>query len=259
MNELEIRKTLSDLPLGGLRYFAQAGSTNDVALAWAASGAPDLSLVCAEEQTAGRGRGRRQWFTPPGAALAFSLILRPKAEEESSLQMFTALGALAVCETLGVLGMEAQIKWPNDVLLNRRKVCGVLAEAVWLGEEVETVVLGVGLNVAPASVPSEDVLHFPATCLEAEAGKSFDRPRLLHEILTAILYWRGLLRNGLFLATWEDRLAFRGQPVEVWDAAGLGLTGRLDGLEPDGSLRLISAQGQPIAVSFGAVHLRPVV
>ena len=77
MDERTLRKALSNIPLGGLRYFEQTGSTNDVALAWAAAGAPDLALVVAEEQTAGRGRGSHSWFTPPGAALAFSLVIRP--------------------------------------------------------------------------------------------------------------------------------------------------------------------------------------
>jgi BirA family biotin operon repressor/biotin-[acetyl-CoA-carboxylase] ligase len=259
MNELDIRRALSDLPLGGLRFFGQTGSTNDVALAWAADGAADLSLVCAEEQTAGRGRGSRRWLTPAGAGLAFSLILRPLAREKASIPMFSALGALAVCEALGALGMEAQIKWPNDVLLNGRKVCGVLVEAVWLGEEVDNIVLGIGLNVTREAVPQEDILNFPATCLETEGGKSFDRSGLLREILLALLYWRSLMTNNLFRMAWEKRLAFCGQPVQVRGEAGEVLSGRLDGLEPDGSLRLLSSQGQAFTVAFGEVHLHLVV
>jgi BirA family transcriptional regulator, biotin operon repressor / biotin---[acetyl-CoA-carboxylase] ligase len=259
MNEHEIRKTLSDLSLGGLRFFEQTGSTNDVALAWAADGAPDLSLVYAEEQTAGRGRSSRQWLTPSASALAFSLVLRPRAGEETSLQMFTALGALAVCETLGGLGMEAQIKWPNDVLLNGRKVCGVLAEAVWLGEEIDSIVLGIGVNVKREAVPMAETLNFPATSLEAEAGRSFDRSGILREVLLALFYWRSMMTKDLFLKKWDERLAFRGQQVEVRDGTGRILAGKLDGLEPDGSLRLISSQGQAFSVAFGEVHLRPVV
>lgn len=259
MNESDVRKALSDLPLGGLRFFDQTGSTNDAALAWAAEGAPDLSLVCAEEQTAGRGRGDRTWYTPPGAALAFSLVLRPRSGETASLQLFTALGSLAVCETLAALGMESQVKWPNDVLLNGCKVCGVLAEAVWLGEEVDSVVLGVGLNVGRAALPPTGALNFPATSLEVVAGRSFDRPDLLRESLLALLYWRSFMTSDLFLHAWERRLAFRGQPVEVRDGTGRVLAGRLDGLEPDGSLRLVSAQGRAVSIAFGEVHLRPVV
>lgn len=259
MNEHDVRKSLSDLPLQGLRFFEQTSSTNDVALAWATDGALDLSLVCAEEQTRGRGRGSRHWLTPPGVALAFSLVLRPKPEEASSLPLFSALGALAVCEAVEALGLHPEIKWPNDVLLNQRKFCGVLADAVWLAEKADSVVLGIGVNVAPASVPPPDELNFPATCLESEAGRSLDRLSLLREIVSALLYWRALFSSDLFMLTWEQRLAFRGQLVEVRGEAGEGRIGQVEGLERDGSLRLCSPGGSTFTVQFGEVHLRPVV
>jgi BirA family biotin operon repressor/biotin-[acetyl-CoA-carboxylase] ligase len=259
MNEREIRKILSALPLNGLRFFAQVGSTNDAALAWAAEGAQDLSLVCAEEQTSGRGRGSRRWLTPPGVSLAFSLVLRPRPEEESCLQLFSALGALAVCEAVEALGLSPEIKWPNDVLLHGRKFCGVLADAVWLQEKAESVVLGIGVNVVPGSIPPPERVSFPATCLEDEAGKQVDRLLLLSEILHAILYWRGQFSSVQFLRTWERHLAFRGQQVEVRPEAGKARIGRIEGLERDGSLRLSSPNGTLFTVRYGEVHLRPVV
>ena len=265
MDELTLRKTLSNIPLGGLRYFEQTGSTNDIALAWAAADAPDLALVYAEEQTAGRGRGSRHWFTPPEAALAFSLVLRPLHVKDQATPLFSALGALAVCEALAERGLHPEIKWPNDVLLNRRKVCGILAESAWLGEHVESIVLGVGLNIKAAAVPPPGQLNFPATCLEAElpfSGDQFrtlERAELLQQILQAILYWRGLIASDIFLHAWERLLAFRGEQVEI-RADGQALrTGQVDGLEPDGSLRLLSPQGQVFTVRSGEVHLRPVV
>ena len=181
MDESGFRKAISDLPLGGFRFHERVGSTNDSALAWAAGGAADLSLVVADEQTAGRGRGDRQWFTPPGVALAFSLVNRPSTAEEGSLSLFSGLGAIAVCEALGSLGLHPEIKWPNDVLLNRRKVCGILAEAVWIGEKVDCIVLGIGVNVKPGSVPPPDRLNFPATSVEAVLGDAVDRLILFRE------------------------------------------------------------------------------
>jgi BirA family biotin operon repressor/biotin-[acetyl-CoA-carboxylase] ligase len=259
MNERTLRKTLSDIPLGGLRTFEQAGSTNDVALAWAADGAPDLALVCAEEQTSGRGRGDRRWFTPPGTALAFSLVLRPLPGEEQSVPLFSGLGAMAVCEALGMRGLHPEIKWPNDVLLNRHKVCGVLAEAVWMGEKADSIVLGIGVNVKPEAVPPSDQLNFPATCIEAEMGKGVDRLTLLRDILQALLYWRGLLTKDVFLKAWENYLAFRGEQVEIRAEGVNSRTGQVEGLERDGSLRLRSQDGQAFTVQFGEVHLRPVL
>src|ERR1044071_7260555 len=162
MNQTELKKALAQLPLGDVRYFDSIGSTNNEALAWAASGVRDLSLVIAEEQTAGRGRLDRKWFTPRGTALAFSLILRPTPEEKPYLTRVVGLAALAVADSLRTRGLVAQIKWPNDVLLNGRKVSGILVESVWSGEEVDCVVTGIGMNVLKDSVPSTELLQFPA-------------------------------------------------------------------------------------------------
>jgi BirA family biotin operon repressor/biotin-[acetyl-CoA-carboxylase] ligase len=267
MDEYTLQETLSDLPLGGVRFFNRTGSTNDVALAWAAAGAPDLALVYAEEQTAGRGRGNRRWFTPPGAALAFSLVLRPLPSEEQCVALFSALGALAVCEVVAALGLSPQIKWPNDVLLNRRKVCGILAESVWTGEKVDSIVVGIGVNIKAEAIPPPEQLNFPATYLEAELTlqkpkdviSTSDRPALLRGILQAMIYWRGLMATDVFRHAWESRLAFRGEQVEVWSLGQAVGVGQVDGLEEDGSLRLRSLQGEIFKIPFGEIHLRPVV
>jgi BirA family biotin operon repressor/biotin-[acetyl-CoA-carboxylase] ligase len=259
MDEKTLRKSLSHFPLGGLQTFDQTGSTNDLALAWAAKGAPDLALVYAEEQTSGRGRGNRHWFTPRGSALAFSLILKPLAGEEQSVMLFSGLGALAVCEALGTRGLHPEIKWPNDVLLNRRKVCGILVETVWMGEKVDSIVLGIGVNVRPESVPLPELVNFPATSVEAETGKDVDRLTLLSDILQALLYWRSLLTKDIFPKAWENYLAFRGQQVEIWTEGVAPQRGQVMGLERDGSLRLLSQDGQVITATFGEIHLRPVI
>jgi BirA family transcriptional regulator, biotin operon repressor / biotin---[acetyl-CoA-carboxylase] ligase len=259
MNEREIRKSLSDLPLGGVRFINQVSSTNDIAIDWAADGASDLSLVCADEQTQGRGRGNRRWFSPPGAALAFSVVFQPRGQEEHSLSLFSGLGALAVCDALAQAGLYAEIKWPNDVLLNGCKICGVLAEAVWLGDQLESVILGIGVNVTPAAIPTPDQLFFPATSIESESCQTVDRLILLRDILQSLLYWRELLTKEAFLCAWQARLAYFGQLVEVSGGTDGNRFGRLDGLESDGSLRLVSEQGQTLSVQFGEVRLRPVV
>src|SRR5436189_4154195 len=103
MDQSDLIKTLSDLPLGGIRYFSSIGSTNDEALAWAAKGAADLSIVIADEQTAGRGRLSRKWFTPHGSALAFSLILHP--QHGAHLSRTVGLAALAIADSCSRLGL----------------------------------------------------------------------------------------------------------------------------------------------------------
>ena len=257
MNQTELRKALSKLSLGDVRYFDSIGSTNNEALAWATRGAKDLSLVIADEQTAGRGRLDRKWFTPKGTALAFSLILHPTEEEKPYLTRIVGLAALAVADSLRTRGLVSQIKWPNDVLLNGRKVAGILVESVWSGEEVDCVVIGIGLNVLKDAVPSDQLLLFPATSLEEALGPAVEREEILHDILAGVVAIRPHLRSDSFIASWEKALAFRGEQVQAEQGDGSLITGKLLGLESDGSLRLSHEQNKSITVRFGDVRLRP--
>jgi BirA family transcriptional regulator, biotin operon repressor / biotin---[acetyl-CoA-carboxylase] ligase len=257
MNQSELRRVLSKLPLGGIRYFDSIGSTNNEALAWATSGARDLSLVIADEQTAGRGRLNRKWFTPRGTALAFSLILRPLREEKPHLTRIVGLAALAVADSLRTRGLVSQIKWPNDVLLNGSKVAGILVESVWSGEEVDCLVIGIGLNMLRAAVPSPELLLFPAISLEESLGPVVEQEEVLHDILAGIIAIRPHLSSDSFIASWEKALAFHGEQVQVEQGDGSLITGQLLGLEPDGGLRVSQEQSTPMAVRFGDVRLRP--
>ena len=177
MNEHSLKKTLSKLNIGDLRYFDSIGSTNDEALAWAAAGARDLSIVIADEQTQGRGRLDRKWFTPKGSGLAFSLILRPSATLRPHLSRTVGLAALSIAESCSGLGLAPRIKWPNDILLNGKKTAGILIETVWSGDDVDSLVIGMGINVHKASVPPAELLQFPATSLEDELGEGNARTR----------------------------------------------------------------------------------
>lgn len=256
MSETLLRSTLRGLPLGGLRFFTQIGSTNDEALAWAASGAADFSLVVADEQTAGRGRMQRKWFTPPGAALAFSLVLRPNAEEIPWLSRFSGLAALALAQTLEAQGTPAQIKWPNDILLNGKKTAGILLESVWLGDKVDSLVLGMGLNISPQALPPTEECNFPATSLQTE-GLLLNRWQALREILLKLRTLRPSLASPALLEAWQERLAYRGQPVSVWSEANAPRRGLLLGLSEDGSLRLQTQNGAEEIFHAGEIHLRP--
>jgi BirA family transcriptional regulator, biotin operon repressor / biotin---[acetyl-CoA-carboxylase] ligase len=259
LSEQQIKAALRDLPLGGIRYYETTPSTNDAALEWAAAGGADLSLVFAEQQTAGRGRSGRKWVTNPGTTLTFSLVIKPMIGEIASVSLFSGLGALAVSEALWAEGWPAEIKWPNDVLLNQRKMCGVLAEAVWLGDKLTHIVLGAGVNVLEGSIPQGEALNFPATSIESEISAPVNRLALLREIMLAFLYWRGLLSSELFLRTWEKRLAFRDEQVEIQTDGKRSMVGKVEGLEREGSLRLRLPDGKVEIVQFGEVHLRPVM
>jgi BirA family biotin operon repressor/biotin-[acetyl-CoA-carboxylase] ligase len=255
----DLASELAGLALPAWRYCESVGSTNDFALAWGEAGAADGSLVVADEQTAGRGRLDRRWFTPPGAALAFSLVLRPNPAELTCVARFSPLGALAVQQALAVnLNLPAEIKWPNDVLVGRRKVCGILAESTWQGETLTALVLGIGVNITPAAVPPADQLLFPAGCIETALGKPVPRWALLRQILEALLEWRAALCSDRFLAAWQERLAFKGEWVTISSGPATARRGLLLGIDPQGDLRLQEADGSEFNVQAGDLSLRPI-
>lgn len=258
MNESSLKKSLSKINIGGLRWFDSIGSTNDEALAWAATGADDLSIVIADEQTQGRGRLNRKWFTPKGSALAFSLIVRPSPSLRPHLSRTVGLAALSIAESYSKHGLVPQIKWPNDILVNGRKSAGILVESVWSGEDVDSLVIGMGINVYKNSVPPADMLQFPATSMEEMLGhEPPKREDILLGILDAFIRWRERMGTDELIHAWEEMLAFRGKQVEVKAGGEVPVTGKVDGLESDGSLRLKDSHDNSVIVRFGDVSLRP--
>lgn len=258
MNQTTLKRFLADLPLGQLEYHPTIGSTNDRAAKLAEKGAPDLTLVIADEQTKGRGRGGRPWFTPPNAALAFTLLLRPPTLQDNPAR-FSGLGALAVCMALEEFDLNPKIKWPNDVLLRGKKVCGVLAEARWLGGDLEALLLGIGINIAPQSVPPAEQLTFPAASLEEYLSAQVNRWALLKAVLIHLITWRTSLESTDFIQAWDNRLAFKQESAQVFAGEKLAHQGRILGLAKTGALRLLLENGQEQLVEAGEIHLRPLV
>lgn len=257
MNQTSLNELLAALPLGEIRYFDAVGSTNDEALTWARKNAPDLSIIVADEQTLGRGRLDRPWFTPPGTALAFSLILFPTPEERPYVSRLVGLAALSVAEAVQKLGLNPQIKWPNDVLLNQRKLAGVLIEASWVEEEIAFVVIGIGVNILKRAVPDTDILRFPGISLEGALGHPVERETVLRDILERFIAHRPELGTDTFMNQWGAALAYRGRQVRVEMGGDQTVSGRLEGILADGSLRLRDDNGKSVTVRFGDVRLRP--
>jgi BirA family biotin operon repressor/biotin-[acetyl-CoA-carboxylase] ligase len=255
MNIETIQTALKDIPLGGLRYFEQVGSTNDIALQWAEEkDIRDYSLVLANEQIMGRGRNGRKWQTPPDTALALSLILLPNSNEKKKLILFTALGALALAASLKEkFNIDAQIKWPNDVLIDGEKVAGILVEANWIGDTPKAVVLGMGINIRSEAVPPTKETLFPATSLEDALGAPMARLDVLRGLLQALVNWRPRLGGDEMVTAWDEHLAYKGQQVEIRGRDGQVTQGKVLGINKDGSLRLDTVQ----SIHFGDVHLRP--
>lgn len=269
MDQSNLEQTLSELHLAEIRFYPSLDSTNDLAADWARNGARDASLVVADHQRKGRGRLGRAWVTLPGVALAFSLVLLPTPQEqphaETILSRFSGLGAVAVCQALRThYQLPASIKWPNDVLVAGKKICGVLAEAQWMGSRPTAVILGIGVNIGTQAVPPQNVFRFPATSLQAEAGILPARALVLRQILAEILHWRTVLMEPVFLQSWQDNLAYLGEWVQLTavtqagEPGALVAQGRLLGLDPDGAVRLRTPTGEEVSHRSGEIQLRPV-
>jgi BirA family biotin operon repressor/biotin-[acetyl-CoA-carboxylase] ligase len=255
----QLKDALANLPMADVRFFETIGSTNTYCLAWAGEGAADLSLAVADYQTAGRGRADRKWVTNPGAALAFSLILHPTGDEPEKLPFFSPLGAVAIRSTLEKLyGLPGEIKWPNDILVSRKKLAGILVENVWEGQTLRAIVIGIGINISQAAIPPVAELLFPATCVEAESGRSIDRWQLLAGVLDQMISWRGRLGSEEFFKEWSTHLAFQGERVCISGNLKADLTGRLAGIDATGELLIETDDGCRHKVSVGDVHLRAV-
>jgi BirA family biotin operon repressor/biotin-[acetyl-CoA-carboxylase] ligase len=161
-----------------VRWHASLPSTMDAAAALAHAGAPDGVVVAAEQQTAGRGRRGTTWESPPGAGLYFSLIARPS----TALQLVTLAAGVGVRDGVAAAtGLAPDLKWPNDLLVNRRKLAGILAEGFAIGTPEQAVIIGVGLNVLRAAYPPD--VSRRATSLEGELGRPVDRDALLSAVL----------------------------------------------------------------------------
>ena len=245
---------LTPLDLSDWRYYAEVGSTNDIALDWALAGAKDYSLVIADTQSAGRGRENRRWVTQPGAALAMSLILRPGQAERGFIPRFTALPALALIEVLEKIGVEAQLKWPNDVLITGKKVAGVLVEADWQADQLVALVVGMGVNVSPESVPSADVLRYPATCIESELGVEVDRWAILASILHTLKRGREILPTEDFINVWNNSLAFKGDWVNFRFSDDQPRQAQVSSVQADGRLSLRMSDGDYLDVVAGEIE-----
>jgi BirA family biotin operon repressor/biotin-[acetyl-CoA-carboxylase] ligase len=153
------------------------------------------------------------------------------------------------------LGLDPEVKWPNDVLLGGKKVCGILAEATWLGGELQALVVGIGVNIAPSSVPPPEEVMFPATCVEDHLGHHTERFDLLRACVAALLARRHQSRQEI-LSDWDKRLAFKGETVRVVPPGENALVGTLMGIDTQGFLRLKSGPGAERLISAGDLTLR---
>jgi len=223
-----------------VRWYDEVDSTNDVAKFWAQAGAIEGSVVCAEVQSAGRGRRGAVWVCPAAEGLAFSVILRPTMSRALWPRIALIIG-LAVAQSLEYFGIAAELKWPNDVLVAGKKICGVLVEAVG-----DAVIVGVGINVGVREFPDE--LRKIATSVWLESGREIVRDELLEEVVKRTVHQVAGIEGEFseLLDAWRQRCALTGKWVScliaeqpfVGIVRGVSDAGELM-LEIDGELRAL--------------------
>lgn len=249
-----VRELRGSLFSAGISYRQTVGSTNDLVKDLAETGAPEGTLVLAEEQTGGRGRRGRVWHSPPRANLLFSVLLRPAVQVDGvfALTMGLALSAVEALEALA--GVGARIKWPNDIYAGEKKLGGLLTEFSARGKDVAWVVLGLGLNVS--WYPEE--LRNQATSVLAEAHRRVSRQTLLVGILRLFEgHYRQVLAEGpeTFQKRWKGACFILGQDVAVVSDKER-FTGKALCIDPDGTLVLETGKGLIRKVVAGEVSLR---
>lgn len=234
-------------------YYHTISSTMDVARTAANDGAREGTIVVAEEQTKGKARLGRSWINPPGV-VALSIILHP---EMSQLPGFTMIASLATSRSIEqVTGLKTAIKWPNDVLINGKKVSGILTQSALRKQSVDWAIIGIGINV------NLDLKAFPeivdtATSLSDELGKEVSQLEVMLHLLREIERLYLALRSGAPVhQEWQNRLETLGKMVQIKSGKHVE-EGYAESVDGDGSLLLRRSDGSLAQITAGDVTLRP--
>ncbi|MGD0779652.1 MAG: biotin--[acetyl-CoA-carboxylase] ligase [Dehalococcoidales bacterium] len=233
-------------------YLPSVTSTMDIARQEALKGAAAGTVVIAGEQTGGRGRLKRSWLTPQGN-IALSIILYP---DTKSLPYLIMMASLAVCYSIeSVTGTKALIKWPNDILINRKKVCGILIENEVRGNKVAYSIIGIGINVN-LKVNNYTEIANTAASLKNEPGKADLRVKIIRALLQEFDKLYVKLSDGKAIyETWRDRLVTLGQKVKATSGNQI-IEGIAESVDESGALNIKGKDGKVTRVVAGDVTLR---
>ncbi len=243
-----------------LFYLEETGSTNIDATRYAEEGEPHGTTVVAEKQNAGRGRRGKYWESPPGTAIYMTIMLKPDFAPDKA-SMLTLVMALSVAEAVTeATGLHAGIKWPNDVVVNKKKICGILTELNAEMDYIRHVVIGVGINVnnaAPEEFPEE--IRQTATSLKIETGLSISRAALIERVLERFEHnydtFVTTLDLRLLIEAYSRHLLNLNAEVNVLDPKG-NYTGIARGISTTGELLVEAENGVMKTVYAGEVSVR---
>lgn len=240
-----------------VRYFEEITSTNQYAKQMAEDGAPEGLLVVADCQTKGRGRSGRSWATPAGTNIAMTLLLRPKLPPERISMVTLVMGMAVTGACRRCCGLPVQIKWPNDVVIGGKKLCGILTEMSTEIASVSYIVIGTGINVNMKEIPEE--LKSIATSLLLELGHEVNRAKLIACVMEEFeQYYSAFLEKGDLSAlqdTYNEMLVNRGRGVRVLEPEH-EYDGTAEGIDERGRLLVRLEDGSVNAVYAGEVSVR---
>lgn len=227
-------------------YKASVKSTQEIAYSLAREGAVEGSIVIADEQTGGRGRLGRAWQSPSGTGIWMSLILRPEIPLQKAPQLTLLIAVAASRAIEKVTGLEAAIKWPNDLLIKGKKVAGILTELQAEADSIHSVIVGIGMNVNQEKKHFSEEISEIATSLAIESGKTYKRAELAGAILQEVenLY-RSYLEKGFAVIQllWEARAYSLGKRITARSVTG-SITGYAKGITDEGVLLLEDDNGE---------------
>jgi len=234
-------------------YYDKTSSTNDDAFSLGLNGVPEGTIVIADSQTAGKGRIRRSWISPPGLNIYTSVILRPKIEAFKASGI-PIMAGVAVAEVLDLYCPgQVELKWPNDVIIKNKKVCGILSEAKMREGTIDFIVLGIGINVNIQDGKFSEEIRDIATSLAIESGQYIDRQELIIRLYENLEKWyKQQLQKGFdpIKNKWLELTSMIGRMVVV-NFGKENIKGKAVGLDDDGQLILLSENNQDIKVSAG--------
>lgn len=255
----DLRSRLPDVRVIGrdIRVFEETTSTNDVIEKLARDGVKEGVVVFAESQTKGRGRLGRKWISPPHKGLWFSVLLRPDLRPQATTQLTVAAVTALARAIQGQTRLTPDIKWPNDILINGKKVAGILTELTAELDHVKHVILGIGIdvNLTAADLPAD--LRKIATSLKIEAGQSVSRPDLAAAMLRELDRDYARACGGQFEQVadeWEERCTTIGHDVTI-RMGDRAITGRAESLDDDGALLVRTQHGHLERIIGGDVTL----
>ncbi|MFW9934944.1 MAG: biotin--[acetyl-CoA-carboxylase] ligase [Candidatus Thorarchaeota archaeon] len=245
----------SKLVFKRLLHFSSLPSTNAYLKTLAEVGEPEGLIVLADQQTAGKGRLDRSWHSPLGG-LYFSLLVRPMTIEASKTPLITLTTGIALAQVFqSALGVKAVLKWPNDVLLNQRKVAGILVESAFIETDIEFAVIGIGINANSTRTNFPETLSPLVITLQDKLNRPVDAPRLFGYLISQLEFWYMKLREKGFKAIethYRQLCITLGKTVTI-DLGNTQVTGLAKELASDGGLVLQTLEGRQIIRSGDVV------